>query len=77
MPHNTEIRYTIQAHDYFSATKIFNELARSKNIGVKQESDIFHLDYFGGGVGMYDTLHFSFKPNNPDGTFTRLTDENQ
>lgn len=70
MPHNTEIRFTIQAHDYFRAKEIFNELATSKKIGVKHESDIFHLDDLGVGVDMYYTLHFSFKPNSPDGSFS-------
>lgn len=70
MPHNTEIRFTIQAHNYLSAKKIFNELATSKKIDVKHESEIYHLDDLGGGLNIYYTLHFSFKPNSPDGSFS-------
>jgi hypothetical protein len=70
MLHETGMRFTIQLHDYQSAKKIFDELARSKDIGVKQQSDIYDLNDFGGGFGMYNTLHFSFKPDSRDGSFS-------
>lgn len=50
--------------------QIFNDLARSKDIEVKQESDVYDVSDFGGGEGLYNTIKFNFKPNNPDGTYS-------
>lgn len=69
-PNNTEMRFTVKIEDTPKATQIFDELARSKDIGIKRESDAFDFDDHGGGLDMHNTLHFGFRPNRPDGTFS-------
>ncbi|MGY2374506.1 hypothetical protein ACW9IB_08355 [Pseudomonas sp. SDO524_S393] len=82
MPEQTEIRFTVKIEDYRGAMNLFNDLARLKNIVVKQEFDDFEAGDYGGGFGLYNTVHFSFKPNNADGTFSpalqmRISDFNR
>lgn len=69
-PNNTDIRFTVGLQDSTKAKEIFHDLARLKDIDVKLEDDFHDLDDFGGGFNMHHTLHFTFKPNNPDGTFS-------
>ncbi|MBO0496848.1 hypothetical protein [Pseudomonas sp. Marseille-Q1929] len=68
--HDTGIQFTVKIEDYPQTMKIFNDLARSKDIEVKQESDVQDYNDYGGGDGLYNTIQFSFKPNNKDGTYS-------
>ena len=68
--HNTGIQFTVKLEDYRQTMDIFKDLARSKNIGVKQESDVYDYNDFGDGNALHNTIKFSFKPNNKDGTYS-------
>lgn len=62
-PHNTQMRFTVKPEDYRPAMEIFNDLAQSKNIRTKQESDTYDLNDYGGGFGLYNTIAFQLQPN--------------
>ncbi|WP_411380641.1 hypothetical protein [Pseudomonas sp. MPB26] len=62
-PHSTPMRFTVKLEDYRDAMKIFNDLAQSKVIRTRLESDTFEMSDYGGGVGLYNTLAFQLQPN--------------
>lgn len=59
--------FTIKPEDYSEATKIFNEIARSKDISIRQDSGIQSFTDYGGGLGLYETLSYSFQPKGKEG----------
>ena len=57
--HNTGIQFTVKLEDYRQTMDIFKDLARSKNIGVKQESDVYDYNDFGDGNALHCTTRSS------------------